>query len=39
MRERAALLGGTLDAGDDGRGGYLVRAVLPYAAGREEPAR
>jgi signal transduction histidine kinase len=36
MRERAALLGGTLSAGRDGSGGYTVVAVLPF--GRvEEP--
>jgi signal transduction histidine kinase len=33
MRERAELLGGELAAGADGRGGYLVEATLPYAAG------
>ena len=33
MRERAAMFGGTLDAGPrDGRG-FVVRAVLPYEAG------
>ncbi len=37
MRERAELLGGTLHAAPDGRGGYLVEAVLPYAADREDP--
>jgi signal transduction histidine kinase len=31
MRERAALLGGTLDAGSDGDGGYTVSATLPLA--------
>jgi signal transduction histidine kinase len=36
MRERAELLGGTFRAGPDGRGGYLVEAVLPYAADTEE---
>jgi signal transduction histidine kinase len=34
MRERAALLGGTLDAGPDDDGGYTVSATLPFA-GRE----
>ncbi|MGH3171834.1 MAG: histidine kinase, partial [Trebonia sp.] len=29
MRERAALLGGTLDAGPAGDGGFTVRALLP----------
>ncbi len=29
MRERAALLGGTLDAGPGPDGGFRVRAVLP----------
>jgi signal transduction histidine kinase len=32
MRERAALLGGTLSAGPGEHGGYLVTASLPYAA-------
>jgi signal transduction histidine kinase len=35
MRERAALLGGTLDAGPDEDGGYRVVAVLPYRADPE----
>ena len=35
MRERAALLGGTLSAGPDPRGGYRVTATLPY---REDDA-
>jgi signal transduction histidine kinase len=35
MRERAELLGGTLDAGPDADGGYTVTATLPY---REEPS-
>lgn len=30
MRERADLLGGTLSAGPDARGGYVVTASLPY---------
>jgi signal transduction histidine kinase len=34
MRERATLFGGTLDAGPRERGGYRVRATLPY----REPA-
>jgi signal transduction histidine kinase len=33
MRERAALLGGRLDAGAD-NGAFRVRAVLPYGEGR-----
>ncbi|GGK71913.1 two-component sensor histidine kinase [Mangrovihabitans endophyticus] len=41
MRERAELLGGSLSAGPDDRGGYLVRATLPYEpegpAARYEP--
>jgi signal transduction histidine kinase len=36
MRERAALLGGTLEAGSDGAA-FVVRARLPYA-GSEEPS-
>jgi len=32
MRERAALLGGTLEAGRLDRGGYRVRARLPIGA-------
>jgi signal transduction histidine kinase len=32
MRERAASLGGTLDAGPDAGGGYSVRAKLPLRA-------
>ena len=30
MRERTQLMGGTLDAGDTGDGGFGVRAALPY---------
>jgi signal transduction histidine kinase len=36
MRERVALLGGTLRAAPDGAGGFRVEARLPYA---EEPAK
>ena len=32
MRERVAMLGGTLSAGPTSDGGYLVEAVLPLAA-------
>jgi hypothetical protein len=31
MRERVAMLGGTLSAGPTSDGGYLVEAVLPLA--------
>ncbi len=34
MRERVALLGGTLDAGSDESDGYRVRARLPLGEGR-----
>ncbi|MFF3950735.1 sensor histidine kinase [Streptomyces sp. NPDC001902] len=34
LRERAAQLGGTLDAGPEPDGGFLVRATLPLAADR-----
>jgi signal transduction histidine kinase len=34
MRERAAAVGGTLQAGPGGDGGFLVRARLPLGAGR-----
>ncbi|WP_345627098.1 sensor histidine kinase [Rugosimonospora acidiphila] len=34
MRERARLLGGTLDAGPGPRGGFLVRAHLPLSSAR-----
>jgi signal transduction histidine kinase len=33
MRERAGLYGGTLDAGPDGAGSFLVRAQLPVESG------
>jgi signal transduction histidine kinase len=33
MRERAALYGGTLDAGPDGAGSFVVRAGLPVESG------
>jgi signal transduction histidine kinase len=35
MRERAALLGGSLSAGRDDSGGYTVTAVLPFGGGEE----
>jgi signal transduction histidine kinase len=35
MRERAALLGGTLDAGPTGDGGFAVAATLPHADRRD----
>jgi signal transduction histidine kinase len=34
MRERAAAVGGTLEAGPDGDGGFRVRACLPLGMGR-----
>ncbi|WP_329187760.1 hypothetical protein [Actinacidiphila glaucinigra] len=34
LRERAAALGGTLDAGPEPDGGFLVRATLPTDACR-----
>ena len=34
MRERAAMLGGTLDAGPLPEGGFRVRARLPLGASR-----
>jgi signal transduction histidine kinase len=37
MRERATMLGGSLDAGPTGDGGFLVTAVLPVSP-PEEPA-
>jgi signal transduction histidine kinase len=38
MRERAAMLGGTLAAGPTSDGGYLVEAVLPLEADQERRA-
>jgi signal transduction histidine kinase len=38
MRERAAMLGGTLAAGPTSDGGYLVEAVLPLEADHERRA-
>ena len=35
MRERAAMLGGSLDAGPTGDGGFLVTAVLPVSPPEE----
>jgi signal transduction histidine kinase len=34
MRERAALYGGTVDAGSGPQGGFTVRAVLPLTPDR-----
>ncbi|WP_231884369.1 sensor histidine kinase [Plantibacter sp. H53] len=39
MLERAALLDGTLDAGPDGAGGWLVTAVLPTGEPTSMPSR
>ncbi|MGW0532412.1 sensor histidine kinase [Streptomyces sp. NPDC003032] len=39
MRERAAALGGTIEAGPRTDGGFRVTAVLPLAAGRDRKAR
>ena len=39
MRERAAALGGTLDAGPASGGGFRVTARLPVPARTAEPAR
>jgi signal transduction histidine kinase len=36
MRERAAMLGGTLDAGPTEDGGFMVSAVLPVSSPAEE---
>jgi hypothetical protein len=36
MRERAAMLGGTLTAGPTPDGGYLVEAVLPLDAQHQQ---
>ncbi|MGO2554671.1 MAG: sensor histidine kinase, partial [Brevibacterium aurantiacum] len=41
MRERMSALGGSLEAGPKSRGGWLVRAQIPYprnVADAEEPA-
>jgi signal transduction histidine kinase len=38
MRERAAMLGGSLAAGPTAAGGYLVEAVLPLEADHEQRA-
>jgi signal transduction histidine kinase len=38
MRERAAMLGGTVAAGPTSDGGYLLEAVLPLEAGHEQRA-
>jgi signal transduction histidine kinase len=35
MRERATMLGGSLDAGPTGDGGFLVTAVLPVSPPEE----
>ena len=35
MRERAAALGGTIEAGPRGDGGFRVLAVLPLKASHE----
>jgi signal transduction histidine kinase len=36
MRERAAMLGGSLDAGPADDGGFHVRAILPISADHYE---
>ena len=36
MRERVTMLGGSLDAGPTGDGGFLVSAVLPVSSPSEE---
>ena len=38
MRERAALVGGSVSAAPDGDGGWTVRAVLPLAAPAIDPS-
>jgi signal transduction histidine kinase len=35
MRERATMLGGSLEAGPTGDGGFLVTAVLPLSSPQE----
>ena len=37
MRERMSALGGTLEAGTKSRGGWLVRAQIPYPRNAAEP--
>ena len=37
MRERVAVVGGTVEMGPKSRGGYLVRALIPAATDRHSP--
>lgn len=37
MRERVALLDGTLETGPDADGGWTIAAVLPWASSQEDP--